>query len=945
MAWRFGLLTVFALAVAGVRGEEVKWWVPYDVGKGCVERQNVFEFVRKPTVKRLGRDRYEISFKVKGYCDVTVAVVDGKGRVVRHLASGVLGPNAPAPFTKNSLEQRIIWNGKDDLDRYVRQPKRLFVKVMLGLKVTFHRMIGPRDPHNLPGYVLGIAIDEEGAYVFTRGQSAHNQVHVRKFDHDGNYLMSLVPPPSSLPLERLGGRSGIEYAPGKTAHHGPSIREDFGYDGNALPGLGGMSVPTFQPVVIGKKLFFMNTGPTGYSGMNVVSTLYYIYTDGSTDVAGLKGFVQRGKWSPVHLWPQMAASPDGKWIYMVGLTSGGKGIEPGVVRFSPDGKVKMEPFVGKWKFRNTSFVGRTLVFEPGSAPGEFNGPTGIACDGKGRIYVADTANNRLQVFSPAGKFLKAIEVSSPRLVCVHPRTGAVYVQHYVRVRGRSVPRITKFRSFDDPRPEYHVDGYLSGCMALDAWTARPRLWIGGGVHRHGSTTSALYRDRGPSVIILEDTGKGFRKIMDFDEVWKEKAGAAAAVGRWKAGVFDHVVCDPVRNHLYYGIFRRPAHVFDLESGKYLKTIHFQGPVNDIAFDKRGYLHCHLDPGFFMPGIVRLDPSKEFIFRPVGGGPRRLYKEIPYDYGIETSVPNKHNWVGLIPVKDQPGAKFFQDGLGVNMVGEIAEQCNIYYVPRMTEYGWSQAAAGYALRKKAGVFTGPSRYSVFMRRIKEAEKRGERVYSIPRRPGIPLAGATIWVYDHSGELKKGPAVIAGSTISGVQIDEDGAIYFVTNRARLIGGKPFLFGRGFTVGSKEILDPRSGRHPFTATLVKVGPEGTDFLVSRAAVPLDTLPSRPADLCDYGPFGEPYLGSKVWVERYRWMYAGVSPAVSKGCTCASTRFHLDWFKRCWVPEAYRHTIGIVDTAGNLIAHIGRYGNLDDVLRAKPGSTDFGLTLPRFI
>jgi hypothetical protein len=30
-------------------------------------------------------------------------------------------------------------------------------------------------------------------------------------------------------------------------------------------------------------------------------------------------------------------------------------------------------------------------------------------------------------------------------------------------------------------------------------------------------------------------------------------------------------------------------------------------------------------------------------------------------------------------------------------------------------------------------------------------------------------------------------------------------------------------------------------------------------------------------------------------------------------------------FVPEAYRHSIGALDTNGNLILHIGRYGNLD--------------------
>jgi hypothetical protein len=56
-----------------------------------------------------------IRFAVKDACDATVAVTDAKGRIVRHLGSGMLGPNAPVPFLKNSLAQTLVWDGKDDI--------------------------------------------------------------------------------------------------------------------------------------------------------------------------------------------------------------------------------------------------------------------------------------------------------------------------------------------------------------------------------------------------------------------------------------------------------------------------------------------------------------------------------------------------------------------------------------------------------------------------------------------------------------------------------------------------------------------------------------------------------------------------------------------------------------------------------------------------------------
>ena len=44
--------------------------------------------------------------------------------------------------------------------------------------------------------------------------------------------------------------------------------------------------------------------------------------------------------------------------------------------------------------------------KPGAAPGEFDVPHALAMDSKGRLFVADRANNRLQIFDQDGKFLE-----------------------------------------------------------------------------------------------------------------------------------------------------------------------------------------------------------------------------------------------------------------------------------------------------------------------------------------------------------------------------------------------------------------------------------------------------------------------------------------------------------------------------------------------------------
>lgn len=45
--------------------------------------------------------------------------------------------------------------------------------------------------------------------------------------------------------------------------------------------------------------------------------------------------------------------------------------------------------------------------EQGSAPGEFNLPHGIATDSAGTVYVADRENSRVQLFTPAGEYLRS----------------------------------------------------------------------------------------------------------------------------------------------------------------------------------------------------------------------------------------------------------------------------------------------------------------------------------------------------------------------------------------------------------------------------------------------------------------------------------------------------------------------------------------------------------
>jgi sugar lactone lactonase YvrE len=81
----------------------------------------------------------------------------------------------------------------------------------------------------------------------------------------------------------------------------------------------------------------------------------------------------------------VVTAPNGDIFITEGHAIGGRINR--ISKWSKDGK-----FITAW--------GRT-----GSAPGEFNVPHTIAIDSRGRLFVGDRANNRIQIFDQAGKFL------------------------------------------------------------------------------------------------------------------------------------------------------------------------------------------------------------------------------------------------------------------------------------------------------------------------------------------------------------------------------------------------------------------------------------------------------------------------------------------------------------------------------------------------------------
>jgi len=349
----------------------------------------------------------------------------------------------------------------------------------------------------------------------------------------------------------------------------------------------------------------------------------------------------------------------------------------------------------------------------------------------------------------------------------------------------------------------------------------------------------------------------------------------------------------------------------------VEYVSHRGIIDDFSFDKKGYMHGHFNVTFYQPGVGRYDPDQATRQPGLPGGEsdclRHLtfvrYNEVPYDYG---EVPNKKDHLGVLPVKDQANCRAFQDGVGVNMRGDVAECCNIWYIPKMGDVQDFNTPDNLA-KGKAGCWIRS--YADLLRELQDLEKRGEQMFFIPRRPGLGLDYGTIWTFNSNGEVRDKCAVLSGNFLNGVQMDEEGDLYFTMRWQRWRDGNVFLAGRAGVFG-------REPRHEsFVGTFIKSAGNNVKVLMDRGAtVPMDEKPARPPEVAFHGT--PPTL---CWVEGAKWLYAGASPIKESGCNCPQMRACLDWYKRSFVPEAYRHSIGVLDTNGNLILHIGRYGNLD--------------------
>ena len=274
-----------------------------------------------------------------------------------------------------------------------------------------------------------------------------------------------------------------------------------------------------------------------------------------------------------------------------------------------------------------------------------------------------------------------------------------------------------------------------------------------------------------------------------------------------------------------------------------------------------------------------------------------WKEMPFDYGTErpsigfsaSRDGRRSHAAGALVTPGHRSHSFWHlGGLDVNAAGHlVVTTCN---------------GANPGVRAATG----------------EA-KAGFRYTSSPYTP-VLYPGRYRWgeihIYDDRGRVLHADAFRGIGHMNGIGIDKDDNIYCMASGHRVIDGKPY--------------DP-DAPHDLSETLIKVRPGRAKVLSTSRRIPIP-LPggSRPERSPDIG--GNQASGGPAWVEDAEWFYGGVGFAgknaswAAGGCCCWNARMDLDQFGRSFAPELRHFSVAVLDSNGNLICRVGRYGNVED-------------------
>jgi hypothetical protein len=854
LALSVGALWLSMSEVAG-EGEEAVFWQSTEKEDYTIDREQVFEFAKKPEIARDG-DRVTIEFEAKGFCDATVAIEDKSGRIIRHLASGVLGANAPEPFRKDSKAQAVVWDGKDNLGVYMDDKDSVVVRVSLGLKPQFEKTLfwHPKKVCSLRRHSRAVA-QPEGVYVYDGG----GVEQIKLFGHDGSYIRTVYP----FPADKIGAVKGLPWNTFADGHRVPAHR---GYwQATYLSSGTGLTTADWGTAATALAVHDGRIAVVPWSGKKEIQGgLVRLRTDGTSGGLTLDG----PKINTPYPAESAAFSPDGKWLYLGGIYFQAQAAfqaMPPTVRFRPE--------VYRVAYEGDEPPKLWLGGKVGKGDNEFNHPASLCVDAKGHVYVADNQNDRVQIFSPEGKLVKSVPVRGPYIVQIHHKTQELYVFSWTTALGHGVNDYdvsAMLRIFDPfkgdkpkletpiPLPHYRSNrgpAMFNDAMPLrafvDSYTEPATIWMVRGFQYYNQATPHDVQNW--ETFQIRD-GK-FAKLKTWnDEVVKDVYKFTPP------NIYNQrLLVDQVTGTLYSNEDGNAAARLvriDPDSGT-VSELALPYVANEIAFDYEGHvlLRCNR-----LIGRYTIDGRRE----------------VPFDYGEDhhaqwASGAKGASLRSAIVLPGNKPVNWIETGMAANPRGEIA----VFTVnsasgwKRTRGFAFNPGAVDMASRKYIpGIFPGRRRF------------------------------AEIHVFDKHGKPVDMDIVGQGTpNVHDLKMDSRGDVYLLSAMNRTYGEKQF--------------------HPLTGCVIKFKRGKGRFLSPNGEIGLtaDLKPAAAQQINGY------------WVQDAEWIYPGIGFARNAGpCTCWFCGFDVDTFGRSFIPARIRNQVAVLDANGNLIMHVGKYGNVDD-------------------
>ena len=830
-------------------------------------------FTKKPAVVKAD-DKIKIEFTVDRETDVAVSVEDAAGKVVRHLAAGRLGKNAPPPLVADALAQSIEWDGKDDLGHTVfpspsgkmgtgtvfeksvengASPHFPFrVRVSAGMTPRFDGFLLSNPAASGP--VDALAVGPKGAlYLFHADATANNNMgsdKIKIIDREGRHVRAITPFPADIAPEKIKGLGAFRTAEGDLVPRVHNWARLSVYpDPNGYLGVT-MSANSMPAVDSRGRVYWVVQGPA----------LACLEADGGVPAAGVIGprllpEIKNLRMTSYYTFgadmTALAISGDEKYLYLAGLgvnDPGKKGTEavlPCVFRIDIETRASAEVFVGRQG-------------SPGKEKELLTAPRGLAV-AKGLLYVADPGADRIAVFKETDRsFAGEIKVKNPQSIGVDPATGAVYVCAYTGAYTADLVKIENMESGKELR-RLALPRTVSGTgrfrIAVDASAKPVRIWIP--TVQYGTS----------KIICLEDAGD---KFVDRGDLRDLKTP-------WAEGPRDLTI-DRSRNELYVKV-----------NFRWFRIDEPTGEINDV----------------FMPPIgLGLMPNQAGT------------QLVPSPDGSVISL----SWSAGLMRFDHAGKPLNWPGQTTNRIpygGIMTFQERFLAIPRADEM---YVILPNTYRDKTD--TAARAHSVD---VLDATGKPKRTVVWQCSPGAILR------VDHRGNVYLAEPIKP----LGRSYPEffDGKLAPMTAARRPEDGPGAVFWNSYMYGSIIKFPPSGGAIWYDAK--GYGRKPAPNAVGQ--MPADLL-ARPAIKAQahmvYSPAVPVEIQGADWM---RFGYAGCSlSGGGDTCMCESSGFDVDLYGRVFYPNLGQFRVEVVDAANNLIGTFGRYGNQDsggkDALVKKP-------------